>query len=100
MLSPDSNTRELFLEECLLEASSWDKEDAGNLKEFLFSPTGKKVLGKLQQMWKERLIATIGIRCHDPYSAAASLSFAQGEVRGVLSCLDRLFEMEPISVDS
>ncbi len=63
MTLPDMESRELFLEECLLLSDSWNKEDDRNLNEFLFSETGKRVLGKLQQMWKRRMISAIGISC-------------------------------------
>ena len=98
MTLPDMESRELFLEDCVLLSASWTKKDDENLAEFLFSETGKRVLGKLQQMWKRRMISAIGISCQDPYACAASLSFTQGETRGILACIDRLFEMEPPNV--
>ena len=95
MSLPDMESRELFLEDCVLLSDSWTEKDDENLNEFLFSPSGKKVLGKLQLMWKRELFTVAGISCHDPHSAAASLSNTQGKIRGIMMTIDRLFEMEP-----
>lgn len=95
MSLPDMESKELFLEDCALLSDSWDKKDDENLAEFLFSPCGRKVLGKLQLMWKRELLTTAGISCQDPYAAAASLSTIQGKIRGIMMTIDRLFEMEP-----
>lgn len=98
MTLPDMESRELFLEDCVLLSDSWTKKDDENLAEFLFSETGKRVLGKLQLMWKREITGSMGINCHDPHLAAASLSALQGKTRGILACIDRLFEMEPPNV--
>lgn len=98
MTLPDMESRELFLEDCALLSDSWTKKDDENLAEFLFSETGKRVLGKLQLMWKRNPTRALGISTVDPYFAASALAELKGETRGILACIDRLFEMEPPNV--
>lgn len=85
--------RELFLEDCSVFSESWNKEDTNNLKDFFTTDTGRKILGIFQLRWKEKaVVGTMGINPKDPYAASAALAEIQGQIRGILSCIDRLME--------
>lgn len=93
-MNPPSMERELFLEHCVELAAEWSATDDKVFQDFFSTETGQKTLGMLYLMWKRK--TTVGVTTltpSDPHLCAAQAADLQGQIRGIILCVDRLMEL-------
>lgn len=94
----ESVNRQQFLDQCVeMFATGSLEAETENLRSFLLSPTGMKMLGLLQrEAGYVSAIRAIGVSTLDPHVCVAELSAIKGSAQGIYRMIDTLLEISNV----